>query len=819
MSTQEKNRYAQVVLAIESSKTQDTYTYSVPGELRPVIQRGSLVLVPVKNNLRTGVVIELKSKIEKTSYEIKDLISVYGPDRILDEVGIRLAKWVAMYYHCSLYSAVRLLFWDLKSFKITASYQLNDPETFYSLISEKIGLFGKPKKSLDSGVELTKSRLRATLRDCQAYGAEQEELLNELLTKKILTPIYQLARSRARKEKLAYLPAETKPLDSELNETEEELLLTINDFAKPVTWEELKKDYPDSRKVFNKLVEKGFVIETCIPSDTTFDEESDKQIILNKDQQSAIRQISDSIETDKCDTFLIEGVTGSGKTEIYIECAKKALRKGSVIVLVPEIVLTLQIVSQFKRRFGDCLTVLHSGLGQAQLKRNWEILRQSRNRIVIGPRSALFAPLADIKLIIIDEEHEPAYKQDRTPRYHARDVARRLAHLRQANLVLGSATPSVESRWMAEIFKYQFLELPERIHKGGLPDVKMLKLKGGSAEGPQFLSPELINQVRKTLERNKQVLLFLNQRGFSPSLLCISCGFTPKCPHCDIAYTFHAKDFMLLCHHCDHRIAVPRSCPSCGGDKILKLGFGTQRVESEVSKLFPDARVYRLDRDVASRGGIEGGGLALMKKFFDERGEILVGTQMIGKGLDLPDVELVGIVNADTSLNLPDFRAAERTFQLITQVAGRAGRRDQKGLVILQTYKPGHYAIEAARMQDFETFFEREIEIRKTLNYPPFVSLARLVFRGAKDEDTRKQIQFAAEVIRDFQIRKVINLISILGPSPAPLEKIAGKYRHHMILKASRISDLIGTVRRLENRMKLLKGVYMDIDINPLNML
>ena len=818
-SSDQKSGFAHVVLAIDSPKMQDLYIYAVPEWMRDQIRVGSLVLVPVRKSFKRGVVINFTDEHPLDKYEIKNIIAVYGPERILDEKGIELARWISTYYHSTLFSAVKLLFWDLKNFKIKVEYELNDPEKLFQFLRERIGLFGKIGKTSKTGTIISGQKLKAILKACGAYGNELAKLDEEILASGLVRPVYRLAKGRTKSAEKSYIVADPRPPDIEPTPREEEMLCAISDHDQPVAWDDLKDDCPNGHTRFNSLIKKGLLREIFSGESHEEFHPEDLDIKLTKEQNAAISQISESIKNGKSDSFLIEGVTGSGKTEIYIECTKRALKKGSVIVLVPEIVLTLQIVERFRKEFGDDLFVLHSGMGESRLKRSWEVLRGSEKRIVIGPRSALFAPLEDIKLIVIDEEHEPAYKQDRSPRYHARDVARKMSSLRQATLVMGSATPSLESRWLADREKCKHIYLTKRIHKGGLPEVHVLKLDSSDPLHPNFMSPFLVNEIRKTLERGKQTLLFINQRGFSKALVCPSCGHSSRCPDCDIAFTFHSKGNMLLCHHCNRQRPVSLTCPMCGGKNLWKLGFGTQRVEEEVTQYFPKAKIYRLDSDVASRGGIEGGGLALMKRFFDEHGDILIGTQMVGKGLDLPDVELVGIISADTSLTLPDFRAAERTFQIITQVAGRAGRRQQKGLVILQSCALGHYAIEAARMQDYRSFYEREIEIRRKLGYPPFTSLARIVFRGENPINVQRQAKHTADVLLDLAQRKAVKIINMLGPSPAPLGRIAGKYRFHLIIKAVRVSDLVDAITRLENRMKVLKGVWIDVDINPLNMM
>lgn len=818
MPSHDQDIFAQVVLAIDSVKMQDTYTYAIPKTMVNSVFEGSLVLIPVKNSLRRGIVVEITQQKPSVPYEIREIISVYGPGNILDQTGIETARWISTYFHSSLYSAIKLLFWDLKTFKIETSYRIPDTERFFTYVRETCGLFAKPQKQIKLDGSYTHRKMKSILKACQIYAGEQDELIDKLLAEGIIVPEYNLEKSKIRDEKVAYSQSDSPPVEISITSKEEEMLLAASDMGKPVTWDDLKDQFSGSRKVFSSLISKGFLTEVHhFETSDSFSESN--TFTLNDEQQIAADEIIKSVKNESCDSFLLEGITGSGKTEVYIECAKEALKKGSVVVLVPEIVLTMQIVKRFKMHFGEELFVLHSGLGQSSLKRNWEILRGSEKRIVIGPRSALFAPLTDVKLIIIDEEHEPAYKQDRSPRYHARDVARKISALRKATLVLGSATPSVESRYLAESNKCGHLKLTQRIFSGGLPDVQVVKLSDSGAMAHQFLSAPLIDELNKVLDRKKQALLFINQRGFSPSVVCPSCGFTPTCSDCNISFTYHSRENMLLCHHCDRKIPLVTVCPSCGAKNLLKLGFGTQRIEQEISRLFPDASVYRLDRDVSQRSGLESGGQALMQRFFDEDGDILVGTQMIGKGLDLPDVELVGIISADTSLNLPDFRAAERTFQLITQVAGRAGRRETKGMVVLQSYKPGHYAVEAARMQDYESFYRKEIELRKRLQYPPFMNLARIVIKGRDEKIVEKQAQTAAEILSDFNRRKTTRLKGLIGPSSAPLGRIAGYYRYHMILKASKVSDLVDAITRLENRMNLHKGLRMEIDINPLNML
>jgi primosomal protein N' (replication factor Y) len=517
---------------------------------------------------------------------------------------------------------------------------------------------------------------------------------------------------------------------------------------------------------------------------------------LTAAQATAWRSIAAALERRDPTPLLLHGVTGSGKTEVYLRAVAWCLRHGrGAIVLVPEIALASQIVRRFTARFPDSVAVLHSALPESERIAAWRGLAAGEQRVVVGPRSALFAPVADLGLIVIDEEHEPAYKQDAEPRYHARAFAERLAAGCGATLVLGSATPAVETFWRAETGRIGRVALPERVGMAGdrggaaleLPPVEVvdqrLELHRGNAS---LLSEPLQDLLARTLANREQAILLLNRRGMSTVVLCKTCGATLRCPYCDIPLVYHADRGLLLCHRCDHRERPPAGCPVCRGS-LNYFGAGTQRVEEEAHRLFPDARILRWDYDVVRR---ERGHDGLLRRVERREVDILVGTQMIAKGLDLPLVTAIGVVNADTMLHLPDFRSGERTFQLLTQVAGRAGRRAPGSRVIVQSYTPDHYAIQAAAQHDYDAFFAEEIDFRRSLGYPPFSRLVRYLYRHRSETACAAAAdQMARRLARHARDRGTP--MELLGPTPAFASRVRGDYQWQIVLKANDLEPLL----------------------------
>lgn len=513
-------------------------------------------------------------------------------------------------------------------------------------------------------------------------------------------------------------------------------------------------------------------------------------------------------------TVLLQGITGSGKTRVYVEAVDRAVSAGGrAIVLVPEIGLAAPTVSRFRRRFGDRVAVLHSGLSEGERYDAWRRIRAGDAPVVIGARSALFAPVGRAALIVVDEEHETAYKQDETPRYLARDVAVYRGALENGVVVLGSATPSLESRSNAGAGKYRRVTLPERIGDRPLPEVEVVDLKAAEPVAPGLYRP-LVDALEGTLSDGDQAILFLNRRGFSSFLQCLDCGWVPECPNCGISLTYHRGHPRLLCHYCAHETAVPDACGECAGRGLDRRGLGTQQVEEAVTARFPDARVARMDLDTT---GAKWAHARLYRAMQDREIDVLVGTQMIAKGFDLPGVSLVGVVSADTALHFPDFRATERTFQLLVQVAGRAGRGEKPGRVLVQTWQPDNYAIVAAAGHDYEGFYRQEIELRRGLGYPPERRLANLVVSGPEPGPVEAAMERVAERLR----RQATAGLAVVGPAPCPLERLRGRSRHHALVKADSSAALDRVLVDLARRAEDLVGSAnrLEIDRDPLNLL
>jgi primosomal protein N' (replication factor Y) len=543
---------------------------------------------------------------------------------------------------------------------------------------------------------------------------------------------------------------------------------------------------------------------------------------LTNEQQRALDLIGGKVSAGEFSVVLLHGVTGSGKTRVYSEAVQIALDSGrSAIVLVPEIALTPQMVQRMKKEFGDRVAVVHSGLTMTERYDTWRAIREGMFPVVVGPRSAVFSPVPNLGLIVVDEEHEQTYKQNEAPRYHARDVATMRAKLEGAVVILGTATPSLESYLNARDGKYDLAELPERIDSGPLPEVEVVDMcSEPPVDSEGAFSATLRDAVQETLDADKQVILFLNRRGFASFVQCVSCGHSEKCPNCNVSLTYHSTDRSMRCHYCGISTKAPDRCPSCEGMNLRFGAPGTQRVEKAVCELFPEATVERMDVDTTTRHGSH---WRILKDFAERRTDILLGTQMIAKGLDFPGVGLVGVVAADVGLNLPDFRAGERTFQLLTQVAGRTGRGEERGRVVVQSYLPEHYTIALAREQEFAPFFEREISEREGigLGYPPFSRLVGIVARG-RDED---QVREAAGRLADFLASGADKMDEprpeVLGPAEAPIGKIRGIHRWQVLVRgrAGSARALVSAALAQRKALKLPSAVTLAVDVDPLDLL
>jgi len=602
-----------------------------------------------------------------------------------------------------------------------------------------------------------------------------------------------------------------------------ELLEAVSKLRKPTAAAELLRKTSLDNQTLRALEKRGFIVlkEEAVARDPHGEEEfiASTDLALNEEQTAALAAIEEALAApEKAKPILLHGVTGSGKTEIYLQAIHSALVRGkTAIVLVPEISLTPQTVERFKSRFAETqemVAVLHSHLSEGERHDEWHKINAGRARIVVGARSAVFAPLENLGLIVVDEEHETSYKQEEAPRYHARDVAVVRAKLEGCAVLLGTATPSLESYHNAVQGKYRLLKLTQRVDNCQMPLMRIvdLRLERRKEKVAAILSEKLRAAISARLEKSEQTILFLNRRGFSTSLLCSNCGEARDCPNCSVALTFHRGAARLTCHLCGHTAAVPKKCPACSQDALIYVGFGTEKVEANVAQLFPGATVRRMDADSMSRKDAY---RETLHAFRTGKIDILVGTQMIAKGLHFPNVTLVGIINADLALHMPDFRAGERTFQLLTQVAGRAGRGETPGEVFVQTYTPFSPSIQFARHHDFAGYFEQELEFRERCDFPPFKHVILITVRSAHEGRAKLSAETIARRLKEALPPEFI----LNAPAPAPLEKLQGQFRFHILMRGEAIMRLSRLVRETLDKLPLPEDVVAAVDVDPYQLL
>ena len=602
-----------------------------------------------------------------------------------------------------------------------------------------------------------------------------------------------------------------------------ELLDALARLSAPILAAELLRQTSLDNQTLRALVKRGWaeLKEAAVVRDPHGDEQflTTSNLVLNPEQVVALEAVTKALDAPAdARPILLHGVTGSGKTEIYLQAIRIALTQGkSAIVLVPEISLTPQTVERFKGRFAegaDLVAVLHSHLSQGERHDEWHKINSGRARIVIGARSAVFAPLKNLGLIVVDEEHESTYKQEEAPRYHARDVAVVRAKMEKCVVLLGTATPSLESYYNATTGKYVLSTLTQRVDDCQMPLMRIVDLRQErrKAKSMTILSEKLRAAMEDRLTKKEQTILFLNRRGFSTSLLCSECGEARSCPNCSVALTFHRQIARLSCHLCGHTATVPKKCPACGKDALIYAGFGTEKVESTVAQVFPQAVVRRMDADSMTRKEAY---RDTLRSFRTGKIDILVGTQMIAKGLHFPNVTLVGIINADLALHMPDFRAGERTFQLLTQVAGRAGRGETPGEVFVQTFTPFSPSIQFARQHDFAGYFQQEIEFREKCEFPPFQHAILITVRSAH----QTHAEFSAVTVTRRLKENIGEEFTVGGTTPAPLEKLQGQYRYHILLRGNAIMRLSRLVRETLDKLPMPEGVLASVDVDPYQLL
>ena len=818
-----------------------TFHYSIPPELRAEVCPGQLVLVPFGPRRLQGVILGLDDRSPVT--ETKDLYEIADPTPVLSPPQMELAQWISRAYLAPLIDAVLLMLPPgvTRNTRITVGLNPDRPEPTdldrgQRSVLELLRLQGE--------MALPTLGRRLKLRNYRS-------VVDGLVRRGLLIKHSRLAEPRAKPktERVARLKVQlTDEVEEALGRAPlQRAIVQYLDQAGPTAVSDLYAEVGGGSPTLRALQNRGFI--ELEEQEVWRDPLQGRTFVpvepprLTDAQEAAWQEIEASLDREGSEVFLLHGVTGSGKTEIYLRAIGEVLSRGQqAIVLVPEIALTPQTIRRFAARFLGRLAVLHSKLSMGERYDGWRRVRDGLVDIVIGSRSAIFAPVPRLGLIVIDEEHEWSYKQDKTPRYHARDVAIKLAEITGSKLILGTATPDVVTYYRAQQGRYRLLHLPQRImgHRRRieeqraehhleqgrigvvrevgegydearymeLPAVQVVDLRQELRAGNRSIfSRALREAMGETLAASEQVILFLNRRGATTFVMCRDCGYVMKCKRCDLPLTYHSFEDDLICHHCNWRTFLPDDCPSCWSGRIKQFGTGTQKVEAVAHQLFPEARIVRWDRDTT------GGKMSherILEKFVKHEADVMIGTQMIAKGLDLPLVTLVGVLSADTALRLPDFRAGERTFQLLTQVAGRAGRSILGGKVIVQTYAPEHYCIQAASRHDYDGFYEQEIEFRRQQPYPPFARLVRLVYVHRDEEKCEAEATKMSRLLENKIARLGLPEIDVIGPAPAFLSRIRGQYRWHVIVRG-------------RDPYSLLEGVDFGpgwrVDVGPVSLL
>jgi primosomal protein N' (replication factor Y) len=810
-----ETRYIEVAVALP---VYQTFTYNVPDTFADFVATGKRVLVPFGRRRETGYVFGQSQGFDIK--EIKSILDILDEQPLFPSSMVPFFRWISDYYKYPVGQVVKnalpggLNVRDCASVAITEKGQ-NEldhgrPAPIAKDILGQLQSGSIPLKDLYKKIDQDiSSTLLYTFERC-GWITKKWELVGE--------------KTKARLERFVRLTDTALSVDH-LSRSRTKILDVLK-IEGELTVKKLKETVPTAASLIKFLESDGYVTigHKRVYRDPFGDSiETDRAHILNQEQLKAVSQTSKYL-TKGYKTFLLRGVTGSGKTEVYMQVAAEVLKNGrSVLILVPEIALITQMERRFRARFGECVAVLHSSLSAGERYDQWTRIMQGETTVVIGARSAIFAPLSNIGVIIVDEEHDSSYKQEGSLRYNARDLATVRAKQNACVALLGSATPSIQSYYNVTTKKFTELTLETRVEQRPMPDISIVDLRQTrDMRGiRRFITAELQQAMKTSLERGEQVLLFLNRRGYAGFPVCGACGQPMRCKHCDISLTLHRQANAYRCHYCGFSRAATSKCEVCGSAKIRHLGLGTEKLEAMVASIFPKARIARMDRDTTQR---KGSILKLLKGLKNETTDILVGTQMVAKGHDFPNITLVGIVCADLSLSFPDFRAGERTFQLLAQVAGRAGRGDRPGRVILQTYNPDHFSITAARQQDFISFYRQEIGFRKALNYPPYSRMVQLKISGKDPQETENHARLLGDHCRGLKTNHAADYqsVEIMGPIEASLTRIAGRYRWQVLLKGLNAKALHQFVNQLlsENPSIFARSpVQVAIDVDPFFMM
>lgn len=797
---------AQVIVDVAAYPVDRPFDYEVPKQMESLIEPGSRVKVPFGHRDVLGFVISVTEETEIASNKMKSISTLLDLEPVLTEEMLEMAKWMT---------------------KQTLCYEI---DALQAMLPS--ALRAKYEKQVECLVEVSmlpsslqahftkKMRVPYKLFETEALLLELKKAVKSKQVQ-IVTVVKQQGRIKSIRKfevhaDLTFLQQKHDELSNRARKQKQAIEWCMKHVGERFLPQYLADEIFISASVQKALVELGvgkFVEEELYRDPFTQEITPSYALQLTDEQQVALDAITEKMNEQQPETFLLHGITGSGKTEVYLRAIQHALDQGKeAVVLVPEISLTPMMTERFRARFGELVAVMHSGLSQGEKYDEWRKMQRGEVKVVVGARSAIFAPFTNIGLLILDEEHETTYKQEDTPRYHARDVAIWRGMHYQCPVILGSATPALESFARAQKGVYHLLTLKQRAKTQALPTVQVIDMREELHTGNRSMfSRALADAIRERLEKKEQIVLFLNRRGFSSFVLCRDCGTVVQCDNCDISMTYHRSSEKLKCHYCGDEKPVPTECPECQSEHIRFFGTGTQKIESEIYKVFPEARVIRMDVDTTRQKGAHE---RLLNDFGEGKADILLGTQMIAKGLDFPRITLVGVMSADTSLRLPDFRAAEKTYQLLTQVSGRAGRHELQGEVIIQSYEPEHYAIELAKEQIFEPFYEQEMRIRHRFSYPPYYYV---VLIQVSHEDVMLAAEYAS-LVHEYIGQHLSNQVQIIGPTAASISRIQNRYRYQCLIKYKRepqLHDVLKQLIKIYRTDWMKKGVLMTVDLDP----
>ena len=816
-------RFAKVIVRNNSIYTDNLFTYEIPEFLSENIKIGHRVLVPfgIYNKPVEAFVFDIVSELDE-DIKTKKVVDILDEEPIFSKDDISLIGWMRNKYLCTYIDCINLLY--------PKGYKLNNYKVL-TLINDDLDNLSDSEMNL---IKIIKENHGCIKLEKIKKVPNLNNLIYKLQKKNIIDVKWEYKNHKnEKKDYIIDIPKQINNLDSyilenkiRLGSKQKELIKFVQE-KKPIELSKINDVLPSCRQSILKLEEKGLV---CIEEIDLYRKPKeiysveDKKINLNEEQLNTVNIIKSEMFEENKKPYMIHGVTGSGKTEVYMEIIEYSLSQGlDSIVLVPEISLTPQTISRFKNKFGDIVGVFHSQLSEGEKHDVYRQIKEGNIRILIGARSALFAPFTSLGVIIIDEFHESAYKSEKNPKFSAIDVAKFIANKRDVSLVLGSATPSIEEYYKAINGEYKLLEINKRANNKPMPNIEVVDMKEELMIGNKSIfSTKLQSEIKNAIENNNQVMLFLNRRGYSNFVSCRKCSYVFSCENCDISLTYHKKTNTGKCHYCGYEREIPTECPECKSKYIKPFGIGTQRIEEEIKSIFPDIKVLRLDKDTTSKkGSFE----RILSAFKNKEADVLIGTQMLSKGLDFENVTLVGILSADMILKFPDFRSSETTFQLVTQVSGRAGRSDKEGKVILQTYDTDHYAIKSAVNYDFKKFYEDEIKIRKLFEYAPFNNMISVVLSGKNNEQVEKNAKKMYDsLVYLLNERGINNLSFILGPNQCSIGKINQNYRWQILFKDDdiEINLLKGIIKYIcitKRDIVFDKDVNISIDINPYSVL